>query len=72
MFKESEVCTKDGAWYLMRIMPYRTADNVIDGLVLTFVDIQRLKAGEQATSFLRVSSTRCANRWWCSTWNCGW
>jgi two-component system CheB/CheR fusion protein len=27
----------------MRIMPYRTAENVIDGLVLTFVDIHRLK-----------------------------
>lgn len=51
IFKESEVCTKDGAWYIMRIMPYRTADNVIDGLVLTFVDIQRLKAGERAAAF---------------------
>ena len=29
--------------YLMRILPYRTTDNVIDGLVLTFVDITTLK-----------------------------
>src|SRR5262249_4113492 len=34
-------------WYLMRIMPYRTAENVIDGLVLTFVDINRLKDAQK-------------------------
>jgi two-component system CheB/CheR fusion protein len=51
VLKECEVRTKGGVWYLMRIMPYRTVDNVIDGLVLTFVDIQRLKAGEQARAY---------------------
>ena len=30
-------------------MPYRTAENVIDGLVITFVDIHLLKESEQAT-----------------------
>jgi len=45
--RESEIRSKDGSWYLMRIMPYRTADNVIDGLVLTFVDINRLKDAEK-------------------------
>jgi two-component system CheB/CheR fusion protein len=48
--KESEVRTKDGTWYLMRIMPYRTAENVIDGLVLTFVDIHRLKDAQKELS----------------------
>jgi two-component system CheB/CheR fusion protein len=48
--KESEVRTKDGSWYLMRIMPYRTAENVIDGLVLTFVDIHRLKEAQKNLS----------------------
>src|SRR5262245_61311066 len=48
--KESEVRTKDGSWYLMRIMPYRTAENVIDGLVLTFVDIHRLKEAQKGLS----------------------
>ena len=42
-YKEREVRTTQGTNYLMRIMPYRTAENVIDGLVLTFVDINRLK-----------------------------
>lgn len=48
VFKQAEVQTKDGRWFLMRIMPYRTAENVIDGLVLTFVDINPIKKAEQA------------------------
>ena len=31
--------SKAGAWYLMRILPYRTLDNVIEGAVITFVEI---------------------------------
>ena len=41
VFKEMEVATNEGAWYMMRIVPYRTSDNVIDGLVITFIDISR-------------------------------
>ncbi|MFW6044523.1 MAG: chemotaxis protein CheB [Planctomycetota bacterium] len=37
--KEHEVQTAEGRWYNMRIQPYRTTDNVIEGAVLTFVDI---------------------------------
>ncbi len=37
--KEAEVQTVDGKWYTLRIMPYRTLDNVIEGAVITFVDI---------------------------------
>ncbi len=36
---EHEVRTQSGAWYLVRIQPYRTLDNVIEGVVLTFTDI---------------------------------
>jgi two-component system, chemotaxis family, CheB/CheR fusion protein len=36
---EREVRTEDGTWYLARVQPYRTADNVIDGVVLTFADV---------------------------------
>jgi two-component system CheB/CheR fusion protein len=49
MFKETEVRTKGAAIYLMRVMPYRTSENVIDGLVITFVDITRLREAEQAS-----------------------
>jgi two-component system CheB/CheR fusion protein len=51
--KVTEVRTSDGHWYLMRIMPYRTAENVIDGVVATFVDINPVKAAEK--SLLRMS-----------------
>ena len=53
VFKHAEMQTKDGRWYLMRIMPYRTAENVIDGVVITFVDINPVKAAEK--SLLRMS-----------------
>ncbi|MBC7815746.1 MAG: PAS domain-containing protein, partial [Planctomycetaceae bacterium] len=45
--QETEVRTKDGSCFLMRVMPYRTAGNVIDGLVITFVDINRIKHAER-------------------------
>ena len=36
---EREVRSDDGTWFLARVQPYRTVDNVIDGVVLTFTDI---------------------------------
>ena len=44
--KEREVHTKTGTWYLMRMRPYRTVRNVINGLVITFVDVTQLKHAE--------------------------
>jgi chemotaxis methyl-accepting protein methylase len=44
---EQQVATRDGRWFMMRIMPYRTLENMIDGVVMTFVDItvsKRLEA----------------------------
>ena len=40
---EREVSTIDGAWYLTRIQPYRTLDNVIAGVVLTFTNVTKYK-----------------------------
>jgi two-component system CheB/CheR fusion protein len=45
---EAEVRSQSGRWYLQRTLPYRTADNHIEGVVLTFVDISARKAAEQA------------------------
>ncbi len=39
----NQVQTKKGVWYRVYIVPYRTAENLIDGTVLTFVDITELK-----------------------------
>jgi len=42
---EREVRTAEGTSYLARIQPYRTVDNVIDGVVMTFPDVtERLQA----------------------------
>jgi two-component system CheB/CheR fusion protein len=45
---ETEVQTRAGAWYLMRIRPYRTLENVIEGAVITFIDITQRKQVEAA------------------------
>jgi two-component system, chemotaxis family, CheB/CheR fusion protein len=46
--RERQVPLEDGAaWYLLRILPYRTVDDVIDGVVLTFLDISKLKRAEE-------------------------
>jgi len=44
---EKEVHDMSGSWYAVRIAPYRTIENVIDGIVITFVDITSLKKGEE-------------------------
>lgn len=41
--RETEVRSREGGTYAMRIQPYRTLENVIEGAVLTFVDISREK-----------------------------
>ena len=41
--RELEIKTTGGEWFLVRIMPYRTVENVIQGVVLTFNDITGLK-----------------------------
>ncbi|HEX5698891.1 MAG TPA: chemotaxis protein CheB, partial [Rhodoferax sp.] len=43
VFRETDVPTNDGRWFKVRIMPYRTHDNRIDGLVITFADISASK-----------------------------
>jgi two-component system CheB/CheR fusion protein len=53
--KELELCSKDGSWYLMRIMPYRTLENVIQGLVITVVDISRIKQAEEDGKKSRIN-----------------
>jgi len=39
VFKEKQISTTDDRWFLIRIMPYCTQDNHINGLVITFIDI---------------------------------
>jgi two-component system CheB/CheR fusion protein len=39
VFTERQITTHDGRWYAVRIMPYRTLDNRIDGVVITLMEI---------------------------------
>jgi two-component system, chemotaxis family, CheB/CheR fusion protein len=48
IFVEKQVSARDGRWFTVRIMPYRTQDNRIDGLVITFADITVAKNLETA------------------------
>ncbi|MGW8250910.1 MAG: PAS domain-containing protein, partial [Anaerolineales bacterium] len=45
--KEIEAQSKDDKWYLIRLLPYRTLENVIQGVVITFVDITAQKMIEE-------------------------
>ncbi len=47
IFIEKQIPTKDGKWFSTRIMPYRTFDDRIDGLVITFINISDLKQAEK-------------------------
>jgi two-component system, chemotaxis family, CheB/CheR fusion protein len=62
---EKQVDSEDGKTrYIMRVMPYRTVDNVIGGVVITFIDVTRVTAAEARISELtrdlreRVESLR--------------
>jgi two-component system CheB/CheR fusion protein len=55
VFKEMEVATRDGVWYEMRILPYRTSENVIDGLVITFTNITKQKQTNQRPMVEEIS-----------------
>ena len=45
---DREVKSESGHWYLRRVLPYRTLDNRIDGIVITFVDVTGRRLAELA------------------------
>jgi len=46
--KELETQDRDGRWYSLRMRPYRTSDNRIDGVLMIFIDIHDLKTTQGA------------------------
>ncbi len=47
---EREVAGQDGAWFMRRILPYRTQDKKTEGVVITFVDISERRSTAEALS----------------------
>ena len=69
IFIQKQIPTKDGRWFSIRIMPYRTVDDRIDGLVITFFNLTDLKQIEselqktaQMNQFLLNSSSEAILR----------
>jgi two-component system CheB/CheR fusion protein len=52
---EKEIRSRKGGWYMVRMRPYRTVDDKIDGVVATFVNISDRRRMEQA---LRANEER--------------
>jgi len=67
VFSEKTVSATDGRWFNVKIMPYRTLENKIDGLVITFLDITmakkleaelKLNCGPDGTNNMRKSNEK--------------
>ena len=54
-FSEKPIATHDGRWFTVRIMPYRTLDDRIDGVVITFLDISVAKTLEGKLQDMQVA-----------------
>lgn len=46
--RELRVQTASGSWFQMRIKPYRTLESIIEGVVITFVDVTEIKCAEDS------------------------
>ena len=51
--REMEVQDREGRWYLLRVRPYRTSENKIEGLVVLLVDIDQIRKSQQELSDAR-------------------
>jgi two-component system CheB/CheR fusion protein len=59
--KQAEVQTASGDWYKMRIIPYRTMDNRIDGAVLTFGTINEQKQAQTVLSNAQIETQQACH-----------
>jgi two-component system, chemotaxis family, CheB/CheR fusion protein len=58
---ELEIETQGGAWYIRRITPYRTQDNGIEGVVITFVDITERRRISDALTAAKQQAELASN-----------
>jgi len=59
--RDREIQDRQGRWYSLRIRPYKTLENEIDGAVILLVDVDTLKQLEEALS-LRIQDLAAADR----------
>lgn len=59
--KTTEGIDKSGRWYLIRIIPYRTITHIIDGVVVTFLNIHAQKQAENKLTTLSMDLTQAKN-----------
>ncbi len=52
--QEKEIQTEAGDWYAVNLIPYRTMENIINGIVITFVDITENKLSKEANRLAAV------------------
>jgi two-component system CheB/CheR fusion protein len=55
---EREISAGDGAWFLRRIFPYRSHDNRVEGVVITFADITERKSIARALEAAKLEAER--------------
>ncbi len=62
---ERAIEAKNGAWYIRRVLPYRTQDNGVEGVVITFADItdrqhvaEALEAAKRQSELATVAKSR--------------
>ncbi len=69
---ERDIKDKNGVWYLMRILPYRTSDNAVEGIIVTFVNISGIKESQQFAADLNDKFSLAMDignmAWW--EWDC--
>ncbi len=65
---EREVRGPQGEWFLVRLRPYRTVDDLIDGVVVTFVDVTELKQIEIALRERENELTLAQQAAWAGFW----
>lgn len=60
--REREIESRDGVWFIRRILPYRAHGNRVEGVVITFVDITERKriAGELEAAKLQAEQANAA------------
>jgi len=67
-----EIQDRQKNWFLMKIIPYRTAENAVDGIIITFVDITSLRRSEshvmELSERLKMAMEVGGISWW--EWNC--